>query len=445
MMRKFVCARTVAMLVGTLLGATAAHAASYALLYTFNGGTGGGRPNGSLVMDRAGNLYGTTYYGGVVNANCPSGCGVVFELILGTNGKWTATVVHTFAGGNAGGGPLSGLTFDSVGNLYGTTSYGGNSTNCTGGCGTVFELTPGAGTWSWKGIYNFTGSSGQTPMGRLLFDSAGNLYGTAFQGGSTNCSGGCGNVFELMPNSNGKWSWKGLHSFIGGQNGWGPVSGLILDAAGNLYGTTEWGGNTTCSSNGVTGFTCGTVFKLTPNLTGQWTLTQLHAFSGPNNSGNPTGDGANPVSEVLFDDAGNLYGTTSSSGRFSSGAEVCGPCGTAFELTPASSGPWMEQVLHAFNRLDDGNSPQSLVRDSLGNLYGTNAQMGHFHGGNIFKLALGTGGVWVETVLHAFQLPPANGGDTPGGGLLLDNAGNLYGATTKGGSSDQGVVYEVTP
>lgn len=430
--RHFCVATNAAIMAVTLLAATAAWPATESLLHTFAGGSGGASPHGALIFDSAGNLYGTSQLGGTINSNCPSGCGTVFQLIPGSNGQWTETVLHVFLGGAGGGQSLGGLIFDGNGNLYGTTSSGGTSTNCTGGCGTVFELTPTAnGRWTWQALYSFTGTGGAVPVGRLALDSAGNLYGvTEFGGNSANCTGGCGTVFELIHNSTGTWTWKGVHTFSGTKFGAHPMAGLVLDSTGNLYGTSFSGGL------GCNGAGCGTVFELTPpGTSGQWSLKQLHAFSGAG------GDSDSPQAELVFDQAGNLYGT-------STGAqEACGPCGAAFELSPTTKGPWAELVLHPFLGTLDGGAPQSaLIFDTAGNIYGTTSVGGSLGGGTIFELSPNPNGKRpLLKILHSFKQAAPNPGGSDPNGLVLDGLGNLYGSTLSGAVANDGVAFELTP
>ena len=230
------------------------------VLHSFNRDSGGYFPSPGLVLDKAGNLYGATISGGDLHSCSGTGCGVVFELIH-KNKAWTEKVLRTFQqNGNDGISPQSGAIFDKAGNLYGTTSAGG-SADCGGlGCGTAFELTPSNGKWTEKILHSFhkNGQDGTDPQAQLVFDKAGNVYGTTFFGGAYSYYG---IVFELSL-KNGKWTEKVLHSFnSNGHDGNLPTnSPMVLDKAGNLYGTTSWGGNTNCGNpNG-----CGTVFEITP-------------------------------------------------------------------------------------------------------------------------------------------------------------------------------------
>jgi len=266
------------------------------LLYTFTGGSDGSDPYTGVVLDGAGNVYGTTYAGG------SSQLGVAYELSHSGSG-WTESTIHTFVGGNDGANPTSTPIFDSSGNLYGATANGGG---CGGtGCGTVFQLMPSGSGWNENILYNFSGSFG-TPLGGLIFDPEGNLYG------SVSIPNG---VFELSP-SNGGWSATLLYSneSLELQS---FRSTLVRDAAGNLYGTSEFGGQSECSGNG-----CGFVYKLTPS-SGGWTFTQLYSFTGGS-------DGALPIGGVVLDSSGNIFGTA-----FSGGTHTCGSqgCGVVWEIS----------------------------------------------------------------------------------------------------------------
>jgi uncharacterized repeat protein (TIGR03803 family) len=316
------------------------------------------------------------------------------------------------------------LLLDPSGNLYGTTVYGGD-TACGDplGCGTVFELNKSGRE---KVLYKFTGDpDGLYPGGPLVRDGAGNLYGITQLGGTA----GLGTVFKI--DINGKETI--LYSFTGGSDGCAPDAGLILDAAGNLYGVAPQGGAGFCNSG------LGVVYEL--DMTGKQTV--LHTFGG--------GDGAFPSSVLLLDSAGNLYGTTQAGG----GSIVCGGgCGTVFELSPDGRGDWTESVLYSFCSLSscaDGEEPIAgpLARDDAGNLYGATE-----FGGKSSAQCNGTCGVvfmldtaGVETVLHSFT----GGGDgaIPRSGFPMDSTGNLYGATVFGGNpackSGCGVVFEIAP
>ena len=233
------------------------------ILYRFTGESDGGEPGyGDLAFDQAGNIYGTTITGGVGNCNNPAGtCGLVYKLTP-SSGGWTESVLYTFTGGSNGGNPYASVVFGPDGNLYGTTTVGGSG--CNGyGCGTVFQLKPSGSGWTENVLYAFQGGSdGANPYGGLIFDPSGNLYGTTVSGGS----GGGGTVFMLT--FNGGWTFSLVYSFTGAGNSPGPFDSLIRDPAGNLYGTT--------AGDGAYGY--GSVFQLTPSGSG-WTETDLYAFT----------------------------------------------------------------------------------------------------------------------------------------------------------------------
>src|SRR6266404_7721987 len=257
---------------------------TYSAIYSFSGVPDGAYPD-SLVLDGASNIYGTAFGGG------QSGGGTAFELTRAGLG-WTESELYAFAGNinNADVTTPIGMIFDSAGNLYGTTYYGGNLAFCQGnGCGVVFELSPGANGWKYKVLYAFTGNQdGSNPAARLTIDPAGNLYGLTENGGNLKfCGGhGCGTVFRLKHTATG-WKKTVLHAFVGGLDGAGPLdnTGMALDSAGNLYGTTSQGGG---FNNCVFATSCGTVFKLSHTITG-WKETVLHAFTGGIDGEYPTG------------------------------------------------------------------------------------------------------------------------------------------------------------
>jgi uncharacterized repeat protein (TIGR03803 family) len=293
--------------------------------------------------------------------------------------------------------------------------------------------------------FNVTGTDGNHPWGGLIFDAAGNLYGTTSEGGTGQHGTGvcskispysCGTVFELSHTASG-WTEKILHNFHG-TDGWLPTGSLIMDAAGNLYGTTQQGGTGLCTPIGSKNLIgCGTIFELSPAAGGNWTETVLHNF---NNDGS---DGVNPYAGLTSDSAGNLYGTTFVGGAYS--------YGTVFELSRGVGGVWSETVLHSFNFLaSDGASPfAGVILDSAGNIYGTTQGGGAFSGGTAFELKPAVGGGWTETILHNFIFSfSIFDGYTPDGGLTFDAAGNLYGTTVSGvsnGSMTAGTVFKLSP
>jgi uncharacterized repeat protein (TIGR03803 family) len=410
-----------AFLATLLLTSNAGARTSEKVLHIFQG-TPGKNPASSLIFDAAGNLYGTTTEGG--SSSCTGGnggCGLVFKLTPTSTG-WGYSVIYRFRGGRDGVNPFGSLIFDAAGNLYGTTAFGGGSTNCaSGGCGTVFELSPNSGGgWSESVLYRFRGGhDGEVPSGGVVFDSSGNIYGATVNGG-TGCAFSCGTVFQVSPAAGG-WTENILYNFQGtneNPDGAYPQSGVTIDASGNLYGTTFEGG----SQGG------GTVFEISPNG-GAWTESILYSFRGRK-------DGQLPYGNVVFDAAGNLWGTTSAGGGTTQS------CGTAFELTP-TSGVWTESIRHRFTCGKDGGVPATGVTiDATGNIYGTTQTAGDGGSGTIFRLAT-VSGKWRLNVLRSFS---GDGkGATPEARLILDATGDhLYGTTMYGGSG-YGVVFEITP
>ena len=416
-----------AALVVVLVLPSAWAATQFETLHKFTGGKDGGGPSATLILDQAGNLYGTTTNGGATDH------GAVFELTH-VNGNWKETVIYSFCPTDCsdGANPFAGLIFDPAGNLYGTTEWGGNSALCSGaGCGVVFELMPKQdGSWAEKVLHEFTATDGANPLAGLIFDQAGNLYGTTYSGGAGPCDPyGCGVVFQLAPNSDGSWQENVLYSFCPTDCGDGafPSAGLIFDATGSLYGTTGGGGEF--------GGGGGTVFQLTPNGKGSWTESVLYSFCVVSSCR----DGRYPYGGVVFDQTGNLYGTTRAGGANINGA--------VFQLTPNQDGSWNETVLHSSltskNGLDGSDPYGGLIFDQTGNLYGTMAGGGADGWGVVFKLAPNSNGGWHETVLHAFADRP---GALPLAGLTFDTTGNLYGTTSGDYSkTTHGSVFEITP
>ena len=374
----------------------------FRVLYSFPTTEDGASPQAGLIKDSAGNLYGTTFYGG----NTQFQEGTAFKLAP----DGTKAVLHNFSGGPDGGLP-AGLTMDSAGNLYGTTLQGGLTDGCNGhGCGVVFKIAPD-GTQTV--LYTFSGGSdGAQPEGAVILDRKGNLYSTTDGGGANRV----GTVFRLTPDG----KEKVLHSFADGSDGASPVAGPTMDKAGNLYGTTNYGGGgNLCEGFGTA---CGTIYKIAAD----GTETILYAFTGGI-------DGANPVGGLLMDKAGNLYGTTEFGG-FGSGCGGAG-CGTVFKLTPGGT----FSVLYTFAGGSDGGQPvASLVGDREGNLYGTTLFWGDGYG-VVFKLAPdGT-----QTVLHSFS--NGNDGAYPWGALLKVSR-NKFASTSSGGGDQNcfcGTVFKL--
>jgi uncharacterized repeat protein (TIGR03803 family) len=404
-----------------------------------------------VIVDPAGNLYGTTYYGGGTAG------GVVYKL----DPAGHETVLHSFPNGRFGTFPAAGLTRDAAGKMYGTSSAGGTS-----GFGVVYRLDAEG---NYAELYSFSVADGATPGAAVTLDSAGNIYGTTVLGGTIAhpCNGGgsypngCGVVYKLDPAGR----ETTLHSFTGGADGAFPHSGVILDSAGNLYGTAGSGGTaghgvvykldpagneTVLYSfmNGVDGSgpagvirddagnfygtTCcggignrGVVYKL--DAAGKFTV--LYSFTGG-------ADGGEPASGVIRDRAGNLYGTTYS------GGVACSPypyglCGVVYKLDPAGH----ETVLYTFTGGADGGQPLGgLIRDPAGNLYGAATYGATADSGTVYKLD--TAGNY--TVLYSFNCDGTDG-CWPWAGVVRDAAGNLYGTTYEGGKRGTGVVFKIKP
>ncbi len=417
------------------------------VLHDFGAMGDGGFPLGRVVFDKSGNLYGTTEYGGTGQY------GIVFELSPAEGGAWTENILYNFTDETDGGLPVAGVALDAAGNVYGTTSAGGdiNCDNDQGyqpyGCGTVFELTPNSnGSWTESVLQSFNWDNGALPLGNIILDAQGNIYGTTQFGPGLNCSAGCGTVFKLAA-SNGSWTYSIVYTFAGGSDGQDPASGLVEDSNGNFYGTTAAGGSTSGCSYG-----CGTVFELTPTRGLAWTEKVLHSFGGsasfPNGS-----DGNNPLAGVILDSAGNLYGTASLGGSPAAVTECIGVdrcAGTVFKLTRSSSGKFTTSLLYSFTASGDGLNPNGgLVADSAGNLYGAAQYGGGYGYGSLYKLTPQSGGGYSESVLYSFT--GGSDGGNPSGKLVFDSAGNLYGGTYNGGTPDCaynsgcGVVYELSP
>ena len=425
------------------------------VLHVFSYNNDGGFPFAGLTMDTKGNLYGVSYLGGSQSGVC---CGEIFQLTP-ENGTWSFKVLHTFRGPVYDGeAPSGSVVFDASGNLYGTTQLGGFD-----GCGVVYELSPTQqGEWEETIIHSFNhfpvqNNDGCLPSSALLFDAAGNLYGTTQQGGGilynneVNCdNNGCGSVFKLTRSETGGWRESVIHSFPEGSNdGINPYGGLVIDKAGHLWGTTLSG----TSSE-------GTVFELTPAENGTWAETTLFNFTG-----NSTG--TEPYAGLTIDPAGNLYGTT-----FYGGAGA----GTVFELAPQGNGQVTETLIHEFTpcgstKCPDGLFPfGGLIFDASGDLYGT-ATLGGAAGqfcnpsktfmegcGVVFKLAPATGGTWNYSIVYRFS-GGVDGAFLTDDHLVIDANGDIFGTTYEGGDINSnskcpdagnglpgcGIVFEITP
>lgn len=424
------------------------------VLYSFQGGSDGAVPAGGVVFDKQGNLYGATTYG---NQYGELGVVYELSPPAKKGGPWTESLIYSFLGKtgyNDGMNPEGGLIIDSSGNLYGTTAYGGAGgcilLGVLYGCGTVYELSAPqhkGDPWTEIILYSFqSGSDGYFPWGNLTFDKAGNLYGaTSFGGGNGNAcnayyGGNCGTVFKLSPpkQNGGQWTEQVLHSFAGIANGQqtgdgaNPNGGLALDRKGAIYGTTYAGGNGAgpCGAAG-----CGTAFVLKPPARrgAAWTENMLHVFTNYS-------DGALPRTGLVFGSDGKLYGTT---------------LGSIFSLEPRpkKSGSWKKVNLYGFcNQNGGGCEPEgNLIFDSSGNFYGTTYYgFGSEQRGSIFRLKAPrrNGGSWTIDYLHGFLNAPD--GLFPAANVVFDKRGNLYSTTQGGGTGDScqnycGTVFEVSP
>ncbi len=385
-------------LVASLIG-TAAAKPKFKILHTVPGGLFSG-----LTFDAKGNLYGVTGAGGDDNQ------GTIFELTPGEHG-WALTTLHSF-NGQDGGTPNGGLIFDAAGNFYGT-ALGGPSSQ---GGGVAYKMVRGSGGWSFTILYDFCVQyhcpDGGFP-GPLTMDGAGNLFGLAAGGTYDE-----GVAFELAPGAGAsEWTEQVLYDFQGTKTGFDPSGALIFDATGDLYGTTA----------GTFNAEAGTVFELS-KWSGGWKHRKLWQFDET--------DGAGPGYGVVFDSSGNLYGTANG------GRNACGgfPCGVVFKLTRTQNGRWKEAVIYNFTNEADGWLPSSgVVLDKAGNLSGTTG-VGGVGGcsngcGVVYRLAPSANGKWQYTVLHRFA---GSDGREPGGELILDSKGSLYGTAYN-------VVYEITP
>ena len=414
-----------------------AQAQTYQVLHYFTDGADGREPAAGVTMDQAGNLYGTASYGGAHYCG-GNGCGVVFKMTkLGS--AWVLNTLYNFSG-NDGQSPEARVVIGPDGNLYGTTFNGGNAGAACDelfeGCGVVFKLNPpptncrsSACPWIETVLHHFSGDDGAFPSNEVVFDQAGSLYGTTQEGGTNGgCNPyrifGCGNVFQLSL-VNGVWHENVLYNFQDtGGDGTQPSSNLIFDGSGNLYGTTTLGGATGA----------GTVFQLTP-ASPFWNENILYGqFGLPN--------GEDPWGGVIFDPAGNLYGTTSYGNYYGDTA------GTIFKLTPGNPS-WGFDLLYTIPSINPqiGGPVATLTRDAAGNLYGTTRTGGAQGAGQLFKIT--PDGVF--TSLHDFCLGgfPCTDGAGPESNVIIDSHGNLYGTAAGGGSGCHGdgcgVVWEITP
>jgi uncharacterized repeat protein (TIGR03803 family) len=401
-----------------LAASSHALAAGEKILYRFYGSFPPALSQAPLVSDAAGNFYGTSWGGG------NDDYGAVFEISPPTPGThhWTEQVLYSFTNKNGDGSRAQGaVTLDGKGDIFGTTSGGGIYSG-----GTAWELIPptGNGTWTEVILHSFgNGTDGNSPHGRLLLTSDGTFYGTAFVGGPQFA----GTIFKLSKNG-GSWTEQPIYQFSGGADGEFPLSTLVMDGSGNLYGTTIGGGNV---GHGV-------VFELTPaSGNAMWTETILHSFDAD-------GDGQQPQTGVVFDRRGNLIGTTAAGGSAS--------YGTVFELAKPAHGStvWKETVLHNFSFQVEGAPTTTLpVFDAKGDIFGISASGTNFLG-DVWEMTRPPhGGAWNLTILHNFAGTPD--GAVPSAGLTQLKHG-FIGITQAGGNSipinggtGQGTIFKITP
>lgn len=387
------------------------------VLYSFAGGKDGQSPSSDLTLDSEGNLYGTTFFGGeencVYRGETWPGCGTVFELRRTVDG-WKEQILYRFnaSGNNVGGAlPAAGLIFDNAGNLYGTTE--GQPNDCDQG--NVFKLSPAtSGEWTETVLYSFTCGNGYNPTIDLVFDNKGDLFGVASD-----------IVFELIPQANGSWAEVTLHKFNGAPDGLYPDAAVVLDSSGNVYGTTTWGGTGKCYLG------CGIVYKLSPAQNGDWTETVLYNFT------RGRGFAENPSSGLILHDPDHLFLTTVAGGD---------GLGALVELTQAQKG-WEQRVLYRFYGNPDGYDPIGKVEINAGVGFGATSRGGTSGLGTIFGLERSPANKWRETVLHSFA--GGSDGSYPAAGMVSDSHGHLFGTTSAGGTGCKGngcgTVYEITP
>lgn len=382
-----------------------AYSRTYKVIHDFTGkGSDGATPYGGPTLDLKGNLYGTTYLGG------SSGNGSVYRL-SSHGSSWVFSSLYSFQGGGDGSGPAFGsLALGPGRTLFGTTEGGGVF-------GTAFEVLPPADSFSrvnraWREtvVHSFgTGKDGAQPIGGVVLDATGNFYGTTSLGGAS----GNGTAFEAKRSGN-KWVESVIYSFKGGTDAANPPAGVTLDSHGNLYGTSSFGG-----ANGS-----GAVYRLRRSGS-RWKESLLYSFQGQN-------DGQNPVGGVVLDKAGNLYG-----GTFDGGANGGG---TVYKLSH-SGGVWTLTTLYSFTG-SYGGPYNKLTFDTKGNIYGATNSDGAHGAGAIFKLTPTKNG-WKFTDLYDFT--SGSDGGQPYGSVAVDAHGNVFGTTAVGGSTNQGVVFEITP
>jgi uncharacterized repeat protein (TIGR03803 family) len=403
------CVAVLGSILLTFVLACGAQAQTFNVLHNFGAAGDGNAPSGPLLKDAAGNLYGTTGFGGTHN------WGTVYRLSPTSTGGFTETILYSFKGGSADGAyPQGTLVRDSAGNLYGVTQNGGITgmgcgvTTPNPGCGVVFRLHPTTGGWAETVLHRFSGTDGGTSFAGLVQDGKGNFYGATSVGGSA----GQGAVFKLSHTSTG-WKEIVLHSFTGGADGAEPMmfqTALTLDGLGNIYGSTYSGGSSTVNA--------GVIFELIPQTSGAWTEKILHTFQ----SG---ADGSEPLTGVILDKSGNVYGTT-----LKGGTQL--GSGVVFKLTAANG--YTKTVLHNFNALTDParSNAHGVFFDANGNLFGTTEYA-------LYELTPAPT-EWTETLLWSFD------GEVPVyAPAMMDAQGHIWGTTLVGGQALGGIAWEFIP
>ncbi len=367
-------------------------AQTYKVIHNFTGvGNDGATPYGGPALDPTGKLYGATYTGGKY------GAGSVYKLSP-QGSSWKYSSLYSFTGENDGDGPAFATLAIHDQGLFGTTEGGGYF-------GTAFEVSPHKKGWREKVVHSFgQGTDGEEPIGGVVFDKAGNFYGTTLLGGTY----GNGTVYKVTPSG----VERVIYSFVGGSDAVNPGAGVTLDAKGNLYGTTSFGG-----TNNL-----GAVYEVSPTGSG-WKESVLYSFEGQN-------DGQNSLGGVILDKAGNLYG-----GTFDGGANGGG---TVYELSP-SGGGWTLTVLYSFSG-GYGGVYNKLTFDAKGRLYGATNGDGANGMGSVFKLTPSKGG-WKFIDLYDFV--GGSEGSSPYGSVAVDAHGYIFGTAVLGGSDNQGVVFEI--
>ncbi len=378
-------------------------------------------PITGLTLAPDGSLYGVLPNGG------DAGAGVVYKLFR-ANGNWQFEEIYSFKGNGDGSYPTTEPVFGPSGNLYGATGMGGAY-----GFGTIYRLSPTTnGQWAESVLYSFTGGSdGGYGAGNLIFDDAGNLYGSNLKGANQQTvacqnTAGCGVVFQLSPTSTNGWKFQVLHTFSGGWDGVGPAW-LSMSPKKQLFGAAAgaWTGSGLPNQPGL-------IFQLSEVTgNGPWKDIEVHGFSGGTDGALPSG--------VIFDGQGNMYGTAAGGG-FENCSSASGPigCGLVFELRPTSDGKWREIALYLFYGGSDGGVPSGGVIAYGGVLWGTTLSGGNNNGGVLYSVSNTYEANWTENVWHAFT---GSDGLSPQGPLAWDKKGNLYGTTQSGGANGTGAAF----